>query len=120
MKKRITGIILATVAIVACFSMLSGCQKSGSSQVAATVNGTEIMEDTITNDIQKFRESYSVTDDDSWAQWMNSYSYTPSSVREAMIDSYVQQELVKKAAEEQSATVSDDEIQEYVDKMKKN
>ena len=120
MKKRIVGIILATVAIVACFSMLTACQKSGSGQVAATVNGTEIMEDTITNDIQKFRESYSVTDDDSWAQWMNSYSYTPSSVREAMIDSYVQQELVKKAAEEQNATVSDDEIQEYVDKMKKN
>ena len=121
MKKRVLGLLLAAAAITACVAFMSGCSGSNTSNlVAATVNGTDIMEDTITEDVQKFRESYSVTDADSWAEWMNNYSYTPSSVREAMIDSRVNKELEKIAAEEKGLSVEDSEVQEYVDKMKSN
>ena len=44
----------------------------------------------------------------------------PASVREDVIDYFVDEELVKQAAEENGVTVSDDEVQEQIDQMKAN
>lgn len=88
--------------------------------VAATVNGTEIQEDTVTTYIQKFRESAGYTDNDSWGNWMAEQGMDPSSVREQVIDYYVGQELVRQAADENDVTVDSSEVDEVVNNMKAN
>lgn len=108
---------------------LMGCSSGGDSTstvegltggVAATVNGTEIQEDTVTTYIQKFRESAGYTDEESWGTWMAEQGMDPSAVREQVIDYYVGQELVRQAAEENNVSIESSEVDEVVNNMKAN
>lgn len=121
--KIMKAVCVAGLSAVCAWS-LAGCMNdtaSGSSGgVAATVNGTEISEDTITNYIESFRASSDLTDDDSWGQWMADNDMTPESVREKIIDSFVSRELVQEGADEKGITVDSDEIDSYVEKTKEN
>ena len=108
---------------------LMGCSSGGDSTstvegltggVAATVNGTEIQEDTVTTYIQKFRESAGYTDEESWGTWMAEQGMDPSAVREQVIDYYVGQELVRQAAEENNVSIDSSEVDEVVNNMKAN
>ena len=117
MKKRITALVCAAVLVLGAAVAMTGC--SGK-QVAATVNGVEIYEETITKDVEAFRSSYGLEDADSWAEWMSTYGYTPETVRETMIDSYVQTEVIKAAAKENGITIESSKIDEYVDQVKAN
>lgn len=109
---------------VACAWSLAGCSgasnSKGSGSVAATVNGTEISEDTITSYIESFRSSSSLTDETEWGQWLADNSLTPEGVREEIIDSFVTRELVKQGADEKGITVDSSEIDSYVAKTKQN
>lgn len=107
----------------ACLTGLAACSSSGSQssdQVAATVNGTEISEQTVTDYIQNFRTSQNLTDDDSWGKWMAQYSLDPSSVRDEVISYYEDIELTKQAADENGVSVSDDDVDAQVEQMKSN
>lgn len=117
MKKRIAAFVCVVALALGCAAAMTGC--SGK-QVAATVNGAEIYEETITADIEAFRASYGLEDADAWAEWMSTYGYTPESVRETMIDSYVESEVVKAAAKENGVTVEKSTIDEYVNNVKSN
>lgn len=122
MKKRITALVCAAVLALGCVFAATGC--SGK-QVAATVkvgDGTavEIYEDTITADVEAFRSSYGLEDEADWAEWMSTYGYTPETVRETMIDSYVETELIKAAAKENGVTVETSTIDNYVNQIKSN
>lgn len=118
------------VALVSCAAALSvvgvlglaSCSSNSSENdaVAATVNGTEIKEQTVTDYIQNFRDSQGLDDEDSWGKWMAQYSLDPSSVRDEVIEYYEEIDLVNKAADEQGVSVSDDDVQAQVDKMKAN
>ena len=114
---------VATLAI-GCVCAIAGCSgnnsESSSSGVAATVNGTEISEEKITNYIESIRSQMSLDDEDSWGEWLAEYSYTPESVREQIIDSYVEQELIRQGAAEKGITVDSSTIDEYVNSMKSN
>ena len=66
--------------------------------VAATVNGTEIPEDTITAQIQMIRAQMSVDTEDAWGAWLAENGYTPETVREQIISGYADQELVRQGA----------------------
>ena len=66
--------------------------------VAATVNGVEIPEDKVTQAIQDIRAQMSLTEEDAWGQWLADNDYTPESVREEIVNSFVDQELVKQGA----------------------
>ncbi len=133
MKK--TGIIKAVctgaLAAVCCFGLAAcGGASSSSSEtsapdvhdttggVAATVNGVEIGEDAITAYIEDFRASSGLTDEASWAQWMVDGDYTPATVREDVINYYVQQEVIRLAAADQGITISQEEIDEQVAAMR--
>ena len=110
---------LCVVSITAC----SGNSTSGSKGiegVAATVNGAEIQEKDVTDSVESIRSQMSLTDEDAWGEWMAKYDYTPEKVREEVIDSLVTKELIIQGAEEKGVTVSDDEVQSYVDQMKQN
>lgn len=121
--KIMKAVCVAGLSAVCAWS-LAGCANdtaSGSSGgVAATVNGTEISEDTITNYIESYRASSDLTDDDSWGQWMADNDRTPESLRSQIIDSFVTRELVQEGADEKGITVDDDEIDGYVEKTKEN
>ena len=88
--------------------------------VAATVNGTEIPEDEVTGMVESIRSQMSMTDADTWGQWLADNAMTPESVREEMIDSFAQQELIKQGAKEKNISVESSEIDDIVNKTKAN
>lgn len=109
----------------ACVWTLAGCASTdapaaGTGGVAATVNGTDISEDSVTAMIESIRTQSSLTSEDSWGAWLAENDMTPESVREQMIDSFVQQELIKQGAQEKGITVEDSELDGYVDTTKAN
>lgn len=115
--------VCAVALSAVCLTGLAACSSSGSQsndQVAATVNGTEISEQTVTDYIQNFRTSQNLTDDDSWGKWMAQYSLDPSSVRDEVISYYEDIELTKQAADENGVSVSDDDVDAQVEQMKSN
>jgi foldase protein PrsA len=46
------------------------------------------------------------------------YGYTPESLRENILESYIDQELIKQYADEKDVTTDDDEIDTYLNKVK--
>ena len=92
-----------------CALGVAGCSNSstapGSSNdgsvsggVAATVNGEPISEDLVTNYIESLRAQYGLTDEGSWGQYLAASSLTPESLRENIINSYVELELMEEGA----------------------
>ena len=122
MAKFLKAMIVAGV-LAACVGSLAAC--SGSNEptggaAAATVNGTEIAEQTVTDQIQSVREQSSLTDEESWANFLIENEMTPESVRDQIIDSLVDEELVKAGAASLEISVDGSEIDTYVDQMKAN
>ena len=119
-KEKLTPVCIT--AATACVLVLAGCGNSNglTGGVAATVDGTEIPEDKVTAYIQDIRSQQGVTSEQDWANYLISIEYTPESLREAIIDMYVTQELEAKAAAEAGVEIADDELQATVDKMRSN
>lgn len=117
------GLIAASLATV-CVCGLAACSPAADSKkptytggVAATVNGVEIPEDEVTAAIENARASMGLTDEESWGQYLASADMTPESIREDIIDSLVTQEVIKQKAEERGVSVSDEEVESYVEAM---
>ncbi len=118
MKKSLTAkICILSVALV-CAIAFVGCSGSSTSGTAATVDGVEIPEESITNEIQAYRSAHDLTDDEAWAEYLHSHGETPESFREQYIDDYVVKDLVKQKCEELGITVDEGEIDDYVDSMR--
>lgn len=115
-KPILKGLVVAAVATLA-LGALSGC--SGlTGGVAATVNGVEIQEDDITRDIQDMREQRSLMSESSWGEWMAEYNYIPAKVRDDILDTYINNEVLHQEAAALDIAVEQSEIDEYVDQMK--
>ncbi|MDR2586946.1 MAG: FKBP-type peptidyl-prolyl cis-trans isomerase [Coriobacteriales bacterium] len=90
-KHRFThyvGILVVLTLLVLLAVSSAGCKKDPASQVAATVNGTEILESDITTRIESFRLDPNTgerLDDTAWAQTLKGANYTPESLREFII-----------------------------------
>lgn len=80
--------------------------------VAATVNGTKITEDTVTEQIMSVRESYGYTDDESWTSYLTSAGMTPESYRQNIIDSLINDVIVSQAERDANIEVSDEAVEE--------
>ena len=121
---KVTRAVVAAGLAVACLGGIAACSSgSGSGStggVAATVNGTAIQEDRVTNMIQGIRAQYGLDEADAWGQYLAAYGMTPESIREQMVDSFVNRELVRLAAEEKGMSVDASEVQSYVDTMRAN
>lgn len=83
--------------------------------VAATVNGVNIKEDTITEQIMSTRTSLGKTDDKDWAQYLADQGQTPESYRESVIRSYASQYLLTAAEKEYNVSVTNDDVQKAWD-----
>lgn len=120
---KISSSILAAGLAVACVAGVTACSSSSNSNdgaVAATVNGTSILESDVTASIENIRANSNLTDTDTWGQFLVDNGLTPSSVREEMIDSYIQQALMEQGAADKGVTVDDSDIDYYVNAMKAN
>ena len=80
--------------------------------VAATVNGVNITEDTITKQIMSTRSALGYDSDEDWAQYLVDNDITPEEYRESVIDSYARQYLLSQAISDYNVTVSDEEVNE--------
>ena len=125
MKKLSFAKSLASVSLAAvCALGIVGCSEQTSDTptytggVAATVNGVEIPEDKVTQAIQDIRAQMSLTDEDAWGKWLAENDYTPESVREEIVNSFVDQELVKQGGEAEGITADPTEIDQYVETMR--
>lgn len=125
MKKLSFAKSLASVGLAAvCALGIVGCSEQTSDTptytggVAATVNGVEIPEDKVTQAIQDIRAQMSLTEEDAWDQWLADNDYTPESVREEIVNSFVDQELVKQGGEAEGITADPTEIDQYVETMR--
>ena len=118
--KTVCAVSLSALCVVGITACSSTSGSKGVGGVAATVNGAEIQEEEVTASVESIRSQMSLTDEDAWGEWMAKYDYTPEKVREEVIDSLVTKQLIIQGAEEKGVTVSDDEVQSYVDQMKQN
>ena len=121
MSKLLKSMI--TVGIAAVFAAsLAACSGSSSDSgaAAATVNGVSIPESEITKTIESVRTQSGLDTEEAWGQFLVSNNMTPESVREQIIDSYVNQELIKSGAADLGISVDSAEVDTYVDSMKSN
>ena len=122
LAKSLASIGLATV----CAFGFAGCSEGSEGDeapsytggIAATVNGVEIPEDKVTKAIEDIRSQMGLTDEQSWGEWLAENDYTPETVREEIVNSYVDQELVKQGSEALGINADSAEVQQYVDSMK--
>ncbi len=122
---RLARFVCAAGIVSACVVGLAGCSENSNPSgltggTAATINGVEIPEDTVTNYVQSFRATYGMDTEDSWGEWLAENNMTPESVREEVINYYVSQELVKQGAQENGAEVDSAKVDETIAKMKAN
>ena len=111
------GAAMLTVALGA---GLVGCggNGAGGGAVAATVNGQQIMEQTVTDYIADFRANTSLETDEAWGEWMVNDGSTTETVREEVIDYYINQDLYDQAASEYSVTVEQADIDAAMEETK--
>lgn len=110
--------MVLSVSAMACSGVLNQAASSTdytlTGGVAATVNGVNIKEDTITTQIMSLRQSSYESDED-WATYLEGQGLTPETYRENVINSYARQYLLSEAQKEYDITVSQDEIDEAWD-----
>lgn len=121
-KALLRKVSIIGVSAACCFALVGcgGTNYGYTGGVAATVNGSEIEEDTITKYIQDFRTSSELITDQDWANWMNENSLDPETVRSQVIDYYTEVELKKQACDEKGITVDESQVNEQIDTMKAN
>lgn len=108
--------MLLSVSAMACSGLMSQTEDASAGYkltggVAATINGTNLTEDTVTKQIMSMRTSYGYTKDKDWAQYLVDNDLTPKKYRKQLIDSYTQQILLQQAQKENGVTVSDKEVE---------
>ena len=107
--------MLLSVSAMACSGLMSQAEDTSGYKltggVAATINGTNLTEDTVTKQIMSMRTSYGYTKDEDWAQYLVDNDLTPKKYRKQLIDSYTQQILLQQAQKENGVTVSDEEVE---------
>ncbi len=110
----IAGVLAASVVV------LSACGGDPNSGVAATVNGTEIPEKDVTQEVAHVRAQSGLSDNEQWGKYLVQNDMTAESVRETIIDNLVEDHLIVEAATELEIEVSDEEVDETINKFKEN
>ena len=118
---RLARAVCAAGIASACALGLAGCGGAASgSGAAATVNGTAVSEESVTSYVQEFRASLSLEDEEAWGQWLAGNGYTPQTIREDVIDYYVDQELLRQAARERGVEADAGEVDKSIEDVKAN
>ena len=121
-KARMAKIIAFGVAAL-CVGALAGCSgNSGAaaSGTAATVNGVAISEADVTATVEHVRAQAGLSDPDQWGTWLVANNMTPADVRNDVINSLAEREIIRTGAAEQGVSIESSEIDGYVNPMKEN
>lgn len=106
--------MLLSVTAMACSGVLNQVSSKQSYEltggVAATVNGVNITEDTVTKQIMSTRTSGGYADDAAWAQYLAKQGLTPESYREQVINGLARQFLITQAVKDENVTVSSEDV----------
>ncbi|WP_300628093.1 SurA N-terminal domain-containing protein [uncultured Adlercreutzia sp.] len=94
----------------------SGVDDSSTAQesaegIAASIDGAELSEQTVSDYISDFRKTADLQDDDLWTEWLEENGYTAESVRDEVIEFYIGEYLLNLACEENSVTITEEELQ---------
>lgn len=105
--------MLLSVTAMACSGVLNEVQNKEEYKltggVAATVNGVNIKEDTVTEQIMSLRSSSYKTDAE-WATYLSQQGLTPATYRDSVIQSIARQYLLMEAEKEYNITVSQEDL----------
>lgn len=105
------------LALTCCFA--AGCSASDpNSQIAATVQGQNITEESVTEYIQNFRNGIQCEDDSAWKSYLEERNMTPEEFRSMTIQELASPIIVQNKADELGVTVSDDEVSEKVNSVR--
>ena len=105
----------------ACVCGLVACSESNaSSGVAATVNGQEISEQAVTDEVAHIRAQSGLSDKEQWGKFLVQNDMTPESVRENVIDTMVEKKLIKDACADLDIIIEDSEVDEAINSFKEN
>lgn len=133
---RIAKTVLAAALAAACGAALAACGGTGattdadvvaeasgtdvsdtSQGVAATVGDVEIGEKAVTDYIESFRSQQQLEDESTWAQWLVDGGYTPDGIRSQVVDTFANQQLVLRAAEENGVSVEEADVDAQMQSM---
>ena len=111
--------MLLSVSAMACSGVMNEARNKEDYKltggVAATVNGTNITEDTITKQVMSYRTSAGLEKDKDWAQFLVGQGMTPESYRENMIRSLSSDFLMQSAIKEYDIKVTEDDVNKAFD-----
>ena len=89
-----------------------GC--SGANGTAATVNGTAIPEQAVTDYVQSLRAAQGLEDGAVWKAYLEDSGQTSEGVRDQVIDVLVSREIMRQGASELGVRVTGEELDEAV------
>lgn len=116
--------MLLSVTAMACSGIMNQAQNKTDYKltggVAATVNGVNIKEDTITKQIMGTREQAGKSKDADWAEYLLGQGMTPESYRESIIRSYANQLLLSDAEKEYKIEVEPKDLDKAWDEAVKS
>lgn len=114
-KALIIGIVIC--AIVAVAAIFVNFANAVPGDAAAKVGDSYITEQRVADWISDYRGTYGYTDDEAFADALNSQNQTITAFRINVIDQIATNDLVQKRANELGISVSDDEVQQQYDSV---
>ena len=109
---RFPSRLLAVLAAMALAVTCVGC--SGANGTAATVNGTAIPEQAVTDYVQSLRAAQGLEDGAAWKAYLEDSGQTSEGVRDQVIDVLVSREIMRQGASELGVRVTGEELDEAV------
>lgn len=117
-KARVLLVATLCLSLITALFGLAACGEGGGG-VAATVNGTEIMEADVTERIEAVRaQDESYADDTAWAKALAGSQLTPESLRESNINAMAREIIISQEAEAQGYTVDEEAITTQIEQTK--
>lgn len=128
LKRALIVACAVALAVCGCFALV-GCGK----QAAATWAHGDVSEEDVTKTIENMRTNYGLTDDATWASFIAMKAYdssansngqtttdgTVADLRTYVINQLLKTDIIDYEVKEQNITVSDDELDAYVDQQRK-
>lgn len=91
---------------------------SSQASVAAVLGGNTLEEQAVTDYIDEFRRANGLVSDSDWVVWMEEQGYTPSSVRDEVLDSFLTEWALEIACEENSIEIVQDDVDAFLAEVK--
>lgn len=117
---KILGLVVSCVLVGSCLmACVSEVDQRRTEGIAATVGEVEIPEEKVTAYIQSLRTAWQIDTETAWEAWLVENEKTPALIREAVIDHFIDQEVLLGAAASWGLSLSEDEIDKAIVDLQK-